>query len=263
MCVGALLGIMNSLVEYFWEIKIPDFSVAGVLFWFMIGILLHELGHLFLGLVSGYRFTCFQLGNFFWFKEEGKIKFVFSKSFILGQCLMEPKEDFKEFNYFWYNFGGAFVNLLTVLICILIILAGNLNEFGDRFLMTGVFANGFYFLINTIPLPKTHNDGYNIQSASLSELNKRGIYAYLMINSALYKGKRYRDFMPFKVEKNVCLKGFKNFWTAQLVFFEYYRLVDLEEFAQAFEELQRLNFDDLPKTLKTSVKIEFLYHYLV
>ena len=68
---------------------------------FGLHIILHEVGHLILGLMSGYEFISFRVGSLTLVKDEGKFKFKkFNIKGTGGQCLMMPKTDnYKELKY--------------------------------------------------------------------------------------------------------------------------------------------------------------------
>jgi len=39
---------------------------------FYIQIAIHEFGHMIFGLITGYKFSSFRMGNLMWVKEEGE-----------------------------------------------------------------------------------------------------------------------------------------------------------------------------------------------
>ena len=256
--VGAMIGLLGGLT-----IGITIFLLLLLaVVWLLLGLFFHELGHLIFGFLTGYKFVSFQVGKWLWFKEEGKLKFYTYKLFYLGQCLMEPGGSIKEFKYFWYNFGGIFVNLLLAIACLLGILLGDVNGFWYQFFLIGILVNVTYTIMNTIPIAAWGNDGYNIFCAWRSVEARQGMYGSLVLYSGLIKGKRYRDFPPelFKVGEGVDLT---KPWTATLILFEYYRLLDLDEASLALEELKRIDASKLIPRVKVGVKVELLYHYLV
>ena len=229
----------------------------------IISIFIHELGHLVMGLATGYTFSSFQVGNLLWTKEGGRIKFKIEKqTYVLGQCLMVPTENEEDFNFFWYNFGGGLFNLIALIIGVIIIRFGAVNEFWYNFLVIGNFINGFNVLVNLIPLSFLGNDGFNIYSASKSLEARNGLHKTLIFNDALKNGKRYRDFSPetFKVKEGTNLA---DYWVAILVLHEFGRLEDLGEIDAAMEELNRLDIENLPALLKGSVKLELINHHLI
>ena len=111
MLIGAAFGLMSVIFieEYGLEAKSAfTFLVVSVVS-FMLHIIIHELGHMEAGLISGYKFSSFRVGSLTWIKENGKIKLKRYKiKGTGGQCLMIPPENDEE-NYpvIFYNLGGA------------------------------------------------------------------------------------------------------------------------------------------------------------
>ena len=64
---------------------------------YFIHAVIHEFGHLVFGLLTGYKFISFRIGNFMFIKKEGKLRVkLFNIVGTGGQCLMMPppwKED--------------------------------------------------------------------------------------------------------------------------------------------------------------------------
>ena len=120
--IGAAVGFTLSYIGMDFMLgRTPDWMPIWVVFvslalFFFLGIILHELGHLFFGLLTGYKFTSLRLGPFVWYKEDGRIRFGASASLVAGQCLMEPAEDFAKFRFLLYNLGGPLFNLASALI---------------------------------------------------------------------------------------------------------------------------------------------------
>lgn len=93
--IGNLLGIIFFLlmgmgcgittILYFNSVWEGDFSLFQFLLIFIflffgmaaaiiLQIIIHEAGHLVFGLLTGYRFSSFRIGNLMWIKENSKIK---------------------------------------------------------------------------------------------------------------------------------------------------------------------------------------------
>ncbi|HHX55469.1 MAG TPA: hypothetical protein GX705_03890, partial [Clostridiales bacterium] len=63
-------------------------------------IIIHEMGHLIFGLISGYKFVSFRVGSLMLKKEKGK--YVLKKFNIVGtagQCLMGPDDNWNAYDY--------------------------------------------------------------------------------------------------------------------------------------------------------------------
>lgn len=85
----------------------------------LLTTIIHEAGHLVMGLATGYKYLSFRIGSIVLQKTEQGLKFKkYSIAGTGGQCLMIPPEvkNPEDVPYFWYNFGGGLFNLLTAVL---------------------------------------------------------------------------------------------------------------------------------------------------
>lgn len=204
--IGLVLGILAAI---FLPESVSAWSffhlAMGIIFFclsYFVHILIHELGHLVFGLVTGYSFVSFRVGSFTIIKENGKFK---RKKFHLpgtgGQCLMAPPDYSKKSSaYILYNLGGVLLNLIASVVALGIILGtDNLSAFivvgWQMFLVAGLFTvvtNGIPLKIGGLP-----NDGHNIYSMMKNEENKKAFFTQLKMNALMTQGMRIKD-IPFK-----------------------------------------------------------------
>ncbi len=132
--------------------------LPGLVIGFILAVLIHELGHLFFGLLSGYKFTSFKFLFIKIFKKD-KLKIVFEKFYLAmpGQCLMKPTNK----KYFLYNLGGLiFTYILSVFLLLLFLFGENMYLIQ---LFYGAFViNTFLGVINSIYTKQGINDMSNI-----------------------------------------------------------------------------------------------------
>jgi len=241
-------------------------SVISITIVALIGIIVHELGHLVFGLLTGYKFSSFRVGSFIWFKEDGKIRFNISRSFVAGQCLMIPSEKPENFKFVLYNLGGGLLNILfcafLFIIFIVITMVTRENTFWHTLLITGILMNGILALVNLVPIKSLTNDGANIREALKSKEAARGMHMMLYINNQTMEGKRYRDFDEnlFKVEEGADLK---NYMVAYLVILEAARLEDLGQHDAVVDFYNRLDINKMPPLYRAMVKADLLYYYTI
>ena len=90
-----------------------------LLFALITQIIIHEIGHIVLGLMTGYKFISINiLGILFYKNENGKLIIKFSQKGISGQGLLSPGfVESVNIPYFWYNAGGILFNLISSIIC--------------------------------------------------------------------------------------------------------------------------------------------------
>ena len=75
-------------------------------------LIFHEAGHLVFGLMTGYRFSSFRIGNFIWIRQGDRIRFGrYSLAGTAGQCLICPPDiEDGTFPVVLYNLGGVIQN---------------------------------------------------------------------------------------------------------------------------------------------------------
>lgn len=214
------------------------FNFLLIYFAFMLGIIIHEGGHLIFGLLTGYKFCSFRVGSLMLVKKKEKLKLKrFSLMGTGGQCLLAPPDFSKKMPYKLYNLGGVIVNLICGGISAAIIAILNpSNSYLSLFLIGFTLINFANFLINGIPLTigSIDNDGKNVFSLEKSESAKKAFWAQMKINALVTEEIRLRD-MPeelFEVpEKNQMTDAL----TASMAVFACNREMDMMDFDKAKE----------------------------
>lgn len=201
--VYLLLLVFGFLIGFgFARLNLPvknPFALTGflvMLLWFLPALFLtvffHELGHLILGLLTGYEFVSFRVLNRLIKKENDKLVIKkFSLKGTLGQCLLLPTE--KSLNQsFWYNFGGVFFNLIIFfsLIPLLFFVKSNLLFLP---LLFTVVLNLLFAYINWAKTPGLTNDGNNYRELKKHPTSKASYYQLLRINHLLSNGDDLRN----------------------------------------------------------------------
>jgi len=229
-----------------------------------LSVIVHELGHLFFGLRTGYKFLSFRVASWVWHKEDGIIKFARSKSVVAGQCLMTPPEDVNNFKFVWYNLGGGLFNFAFALVWLLALIPTGPSGYLRVFIFIGFIINLYMAIINLLPvivagLPV---DGRNIYTALKSEEARRGFHTMLHVNSEMAKGKRYSDFNRslFALDAGADIN---NYFVAWLVMLDASRLQDLGEYEKSFLRYSSLSLDKLPGAYRNAIMLNQLYYHTV
>lgn len=155
-------------------------------------IIIHEVGHLIFGVLTGYDFISFRIFSITILFQDKRLRL--SKNIIsgtAGQCIMTPSfNESVDIPYFWYNAGGVIANLLTTVISLsmaFLFPEGNICRTVFIFLATiGII----FTLYNGIPL-KTRlvvNDAYNIAKLIHNPEAKRAFWRLLKLNEYQIKG---------------------------------------------------------------------------
>lgn len=153
-----------------------------------IHVIIHELGHLCFGKLTGYKFVSFRIGNFMIIKKD---KLEFKKLSIagtLGQCLMAPPAlENDRIPYILYNLGGSLFNLISSIILLIIYFLVD-NLLVKVILIVMIIIGILICLTNILPLEMiVNNDGYNVLSLYK---NPKSIYYFwlqLKVNELLSK----------------------------------------------------------------------------
>ncbi len=191
------------------------FLIVMFLLSFFLAPLIHELGHLIMGLLTGYEFVSFRVGNFTIVKENGKfVRKKFNIAGTGGQCILTYKivDNPQNIPYFWYNFGGIFFNFLTTFICIPFILIFKNPLFKIGFILIAVVSL-ILGIVNLIPTNAmgVGTDGYNLILLKKSPADRIMIYKTMLINALQYRGVILEDIpdniLTFTDEEKNCTLG--------------------------------------------------------
>ncbi len=215
--VGKIAGDTLSRVE---KPNIILFLITGVIA-FVLHIIVHEAGHLFFGLLSGYKFISFRVFDFKIMKDEnGKFKIRYERlAGTGGQCLMRAPEYIEgKFKYKLYLLGGVMFNIVFSIIFWLVLP----SYYTLLFALIG-FTLAFLNLI-----PMGFNDGMTFYHASKDE-NTRFIL-FLQLEYVYYQsiGKNLLIEQPEIVEKINSLEITKNNYLTDSL--EFIKLEGLEYF---------------------------------
>lgn len=172
-------------------------NIFTLYFAFIIQVIIHESGHLIFGLISGYEFISFRVGSITIVKDEGKFKIKkFNIKGTGGQCLLMPKtNNYEELNYLLYNLGGILMNFITSIICLLILMLVDTNQYIKVMLSDLILIGVLCVISNGVPMKISgiSNDGYNTISISRDKFIKYCFYIQLKVNGLLSKGMRIKE----------------------------------------------------------------------
>ena len=238
---GALLARVEDQGLQFWQGMVAMIlAIYGAM---LIQIIVHEAGHLVFGLISGYEFSSFRIGNMMFLKEDGKIKLrKFSIAGTAGQCLMSPPDlvDGK-MPVVLYNLGGCIFNLIASAIFGVLACVSGENPIAFIIFVAFTVIGVAFALTNGIPLMvgPISNDGHNAMSLGK---NPKALYAFwlqLKVNNEQAKGKRLKE-MPESWFPIPADEDMQNGLIVALGVFRVSWLMDqlrLEEAAEYIEEL--------------------------
>ncbi len=272
LAVGGVCGFlitdtMNALPlgeDAFLKLFVFATSLFLLVWVHYLSILLHEGGHLVAGLLTGYGFSSFRIGNHMIVKEGGRLRFRrLSLLGTGGQCLLTPPPlvDGK-CPYILYNLGGSLLNLLSAALFFgLSYLCPHLPVLRMLLLLAALIGLVFA-LTNGLPLRTgmVNNDGRNTLEM---RRNPRALYAFwlqLAISAQTAEGVRPRD-----MKEEWFLLPEEDTWDDALlstiaVFCEN-RLMDAHRFEEARHLAERLlaHGEGVPGLYRSLLTADLLY----
>ncbi|MEY8292285.1 M50 family metallopeptidase [Carnobacteriaceae bacterium 52-44] len=262
-----VLGLFGGyyIAPYIGEIRFIDIIYTLFIFMFSLPlhIVLHEIGHILGGFISGYDFIMFRLFNTVWIKiDEGISKRKEYVPGIAGQALMVPSETQEDEQppFLLYNASGILMNIFTAILFIFIGRVISIQAI-THFLFFSALIALLLAITNAIPFQGT--DGYNI----LQYLKHRK--AHDEIIDILYM---YRDMVRGvsleELQKYVDLDSFDSFKNPNAATIYTLRagyLFEIKDFKGArkiYETLYK-NLDELFEGHKPVVVLNYLYTLLL
>ena len=168
-------------------------SILSLLFSFTLHLLLHEGGHCVAGLLSGYRFVSFRIGNITLLRTNNKLRIKrFSLEGTAGQCLMmPPQKPIDDIPTVLYNLGGVLFNIIFSIIGIIIFIlttSASVASCSIIFAMIGILLA----LTNGIPMKVggVSNDGNNVLYLNKDTKAKEAFVYQLITNALVQDGTR-------------------------------------------------------------------------
>lgn len=279
--IGALIGIFSDiLLKDFFDAHISSDNrllaiisfcvlVLVVIAGYLIHIIIHEVGHLIFGLMTGYSFVSFRIASFTIIKEQGKLKYKrFNIPGTAGQCLMMPPAlKNGKYPFVIYNYGGVIMNLIVSLLQITLAIFIPSIAFPIDAVLVITAAGGILAALNNgIPmkLSGVPNDAHNVFSMLRNEEAKKSFYDVLKVNGLLTLGERIKDipFETFSLEKESDLCNPLNTGVKLMEYSWNLDNMDLESGKQCIDSFIPY-IDKIPLLFKNEVNCERIFLELI
>lgn len=239
------------------------FMTGIVLFNLLFSIIFHEFGHMVMGFISNYELLFFRVFSFALVNKDSG--FIIKKLKIeqtLGQCLMCPKDEFKDFKYKLYLSGGFIFNLLLCILSIFMFFVFKDNIFVRAIFIWMFLINIFTFLSNAIPLKGlVQNDAMNIKNMNKNYDYRFFIYESLHVSKLFINGKNTGDMKAESVRKLKDINS--NFAENYILLGDYYdALGDYNKSTKLYERAMKEEFisGDIQKYLLID---ELILNYII
>lgn len=207
----------------------------------ILHIIVHESGHLFFGIMTGYSFVSFRVRSFIVTKQDGKFKLDrFKVPGTEGQCLMMPPE-MKDgnFPFIMYNLGGSIMNIIISALALAVMLF--IKDIASVIYVilgfTGIIGIGLA-LINAIPMKVggIPNDGHNMLSMTKRYEDRKNFHIQLTTHGLMSQGMRIKD-IPLETFALNRYADLSNPLTTYIKLIEYDWYLDNMEFEKAKSNL--------------------------
>ncbi len=182
-----LINIMFICIEQ--RVSLMTFAIALIFFSIVssIHLLLHEIGHLIGGLLTGYQLILFQVGPVNLMADQSNKICLSLENSHGGQCIMIPGQH-PPLRFRAYNLGGIVANTITCVI-------GSALLIPDFFLTTLffielLFAGLLKIVSNCLPCLNKGipNDGFIVKLLNRNTEVQKDYVIYLTLYAALFWG---------------------------------------------------------------------------
>ena len=190
----------NTVIEYFLNQDILKILLAVIILLagssiaFFISVLIHELGHIIIGLLAGFKIYSFTLFNRETIYHNGKkTKNKIKNNFSFGSCeFINKKEKNIKGRFTALTAGGIIFSFIMMLVYLALnVFLKNANPYIYVFISTGLIISLYIFLSVLLPaqIKGTHTDGAIIYGLTKNKDYTTVLLSLLKIQTELYSGK--------------------------------------------------------------------------
>ena len=285
LLIGALIGIaavgvlvfvlegrdgMVDVVDKVCELPLVDFVVpilhafAAMALAIVLHIVLHEGGHLLMGLATGYRFSSFRIASIAFVRKDGQIRVRrYKLAGTGGQCLMLPPEmPVEQVPFFWYNAGGVIMNVVFALFALVLLMNCNLTVWWSSWCIMMVIVGLSLAVLNGIPmrLGGMQNDGMNILILFRTPEKRKDFVRQLQIAVTATEGKRVSE-MPAEWFDCDPVEDYRELLRLASRLNHQARLIDEGRFLEAHASVEDLlkHFNELPQIVQFELAGEYIF----
>ncbi|MGL5087185.1 MAG: site-2 protease family protein [Clostridium sp.] len=233
--------------------------ISALIIVYYVNTTIHEVGHLFFGLLSGGEFYSLSIGLLKIEKVNNKLKFTLNEDIFAGNCAVFAKNDDIKSSLLSAS-GGLIFNSITAIILFFTLTYLDLGNY-KAFVLVILIDTIYTILSNGIPYLLSENtDGTFIYNIFFKPNFAKAWTELYNVILAIKKGIRPRDIIQ-KLD-------YENINDLQLslttCMFSYYRALDNSDYKIIEKDIRFLeeNLENLP-IKKDSYLSEFIYYYSV
>ncbi len=236
-------------------VKVLINLIPAIALGFLLQLLLHEMGHLLGGLLTGWRLIHIQYFYLVLITENKKLKYKIVKPYDF-QCIMYPKKE--DCDALLYTLGGCLLNLISSLISIFFIIYNMENPVLLLYIWT-FFVSGIILCIaNGKPSIKNIcNDGacyYLLKDVTTRQIHNK----QFLVAERLHKGVTYHE---IGLDLIMAPTSANNDILIYQLLLEYYYWLDMDNLGKCQCIINKLsNQEDLPisNSLQDLIRLEIL-----
>lgn len=247
------------------ELIIMGLIILIAVLFLYVHIIIHEGGHLICGLLSGWKYSSFRVGNLTLVKQDDKIKC--KKTTVAGtggQCLMTPPEcEPEKCPFFLYLLGGGLLNIITGGIALLIAFYVN-STVATILTVFAVMGIGLG-VSNLFPakMGGTMNDGYQIFIEMPGNPKSKASQYCLLASNAVLTNSESTDMLPEKLRNTILdfdYSDLGNTGTANLYLYKATILFENGRYDEVKDIYERVNESpDTIELFKKEARCELIY----
>ena len=267
--IGSELGLFDRLLSGTPTQVMLSFLVlfVSLLVANLLHVIIHEGGHLCLGLLTGYRFVSFRVGPVMLIRKHSKLRWArYALAGTAGQCLMSPPSlEGGRFPMMLYNLGGSLFNLIFAALSIALWALVGRATFWEPFLLLSGLIGLFYAVVNGLPLRigGISTDGRNAFFLRKDPVAMHGLWLQLRVNALQADDVRLRD-MPGEWFDLLEGADCGNPLVASIAVLQCNRQTDLHDFEKAQAESRKLvSLPTLLPIYRLELQSDLLYYELI
>ena len=248
VCVALFVWLYVGMDEEFFPSIL--YAVLGVLAFYLINAIVHELAHVISGAIAGLKPYSVQILNLFIGKDEsGKFKVCFKRSYgELGSTVLMPKNSEKVFEKHVISAFCALLSNLIVMVVQCVVALTTSSLFVYSFIGVSFPITLYIFLVNLIPV--FENDGRLVVFFFTGGEDVEIAKNYYTAVSDLTLGQ-----LPENLNSTLLIKIGNGAYSAGIRYLRYLAYLKNDE-ESAFKELELIPSDNEPYMLFDEIEKE-------
>ncbi|OON92897.1 MAG: hypothetical protein ATN31_07630 [Candidatus Epulonipiscioides saccharophilum] len=225
----------------------------------LLQVVIHELGHLFFGILAGYKFVAIGFCGIaiYRYPDGYKLKKMIIPG-VSGYCQMKPNRSVEKTNVGLYLMGGVLANSISILISILLIIFTTVNGYILLLIVMNIVIGSLFIVLNWLPLKLgILNDGQQFKDTKNNKESRIILYKSMELTAEYIYGRMISEILsPEELDTEESVQNINGFIYELMKVNGYYEKLD---FNVAQEKLERLEQESLPEMIKLEYSKEVFF----